>query len=62
MYRPEGMDKKTLQSYYVFQVRKCQDRAFCLDPVVPEDDMKWLPDPILGELGEHYKAFEDIYE
>lgn len=43
-------------SHYVFQISKCQDRACCLEPVVSEDDMKWLPDPVLGESGEHYNA------
>lgn len=36
------------------------DRACCLEPVVSEDDMKWLPDPVLGESGEHYKAYEEV--
>lgn len=47
-------------SHYVFQIRKCHDRACCLEPVVSDDDMKWLPDPVLGESGEHYKAYEEV--
>lgn len=47
-------------SHYVFQIRKCEDRACCLEPVVSEDDMKWLPDPNLGESSEHYKAYEEV--
>lgn len=47
-------------SHYVFQIRKCHDRACCLKPVVSEDDMKWLPDQVLGESGEHYKAYEEV--
>lgn len=50
------MENHCKASHYVFQIRKCQDRACCIEPVVSEDDMKWLPDPVLGESGEHYNA------
>lgn len=54
------IEKHCKASHYVFQIRKCQDRACCLEPVVSEDDMKWLPDPVLGESDEHFKAYEEV--
>lgn len=36
------------------------DCVCCFELVVFEDDMKWLLDLVLGELGEYYKVYEEV--
>ena len=32
---------------YTFQIRKCKDENCCLPPRLTEEQMQWLPDPVL---------------
>lgn len=44
---------------YTFQIRKCKDENCCLPPRLTEEQMQWLPDPVLDDTKEHYKSFTE---
>ena len=48
------------QRHYSFQIRKCLDPSCCLPPTLTQEDLQWLPDPILTEDKQHYQAYQDI--
>lgn len=54
------VERHCRQRMYCFQIRKCTDPACCRrKPEVQE--IKWLPDPVLGVDKNHYKSFADVY-
>ena len=54
----EWVQKHCRQRQYVFQIRKCDDPECCSPPVKHRE---WLPDPMLQDNGDHYKAFNDVF-
>lgn len=46
---------------YAFQIRKCQDRNCCLPPTLTEQELFWLPDPVLDtEDTDHYLKYKQV--
>jgi len=45
---------------YTFQIRKCRDVNCCLPPCLTDENMQWLPDPVLNETKEHYKSYNEV--
>lgn len=44
---------------YVFQIRKCGNPDCCLPSDLSEENLYWLPDPVLRD-DEHYKTYEEV--
>ncbi|WAR05310.1 hypothetical protein MAR_020679 [Mya arenaria] len=47
------------ERHYSFQIKKCSDPSCCLPPTSAEEDLKWLPDPIMAGDGEHYMKYAE---
>lgn len=45
---------------YTFQIRKCRDENCCLPPRLRDEQMQWLPDPVLNETKDHYKSYNEV--
>ena len=45
---------------YTFQIRKCKEKNCCLPPRLTNEQMQWLPDPVLNETKEHYKSYNEV--
>ena len=56
----EWIEKHCRSRQYSFQIRKCDDPACCLAPFIPRDQLLWLPDPVLQENGDHFKAYKEV--
>ena len=56
----EWIEKHCRSRQYSFQIRKCYDPACCLAPFIPRDQLLWLPDPVLQENEDHFKAYKEV--
>jgi hypothetical protein len=46
-------------SHYIFQIRKCGDLTCCSPSTLPQEELSWLPDPILKDP-DHYKSYQEL--
>ena len=46
--------------HYTFQIRKCKDDSCCLPTRIPDEELSWLPDPVLDSSGDHYKPYAEV--
>ena len=54
------LDVHCRQRQYTFQIRKCTNEACCIPPTVSEDSLQWLPDPVISEDKDHFKAYKEV--
>lgn len=54
------VEKHCRLRHYTYQIRKCQDITCCSPTRLPYDDLKWLPDPVLADDGEHYLPYSQV--
>lgn len=54
----EWLQRHTRQRHYCFQIRKCDDRSCCSEPL--NKNLVWLPDPVLDESGDHYLPYSTL--
>lgn len=54
----EWKKKHCVESQYTFQIRKCKDVACCSPANLSEEELTFLPNPMLDVTGEHYKSYE----
>ena len=45
---------------YTFQIKKCGNPNCCLPLRLPCEMLKWLPDPVLAEDGDHFKKYNEV--
>ena len=57
----EWVQKHCRLTNYAFQIRKCQDRDCCLPPTLTEEELFWLPDPVLDKDDkDHYLKYKQV--
>ena len=49
-----------IENRYLFMIRKCDDISCCPAKRLPQDQLRWLPSPIMEADGKHYKKYEEI--
>jgi hypothetical protein len=45
---------------YTFQIKKCSNQECCLPSRLPCEMLKWLPDPVLAEDGDHFMKYNEV--
>ena len=56
----EWVKKHCMLTHYSFQVKKCQDANCCLPPTLGWEELFWLPNPVLDEIGNHYLPYSQV--
>ena len=54
------VEKHCRLRHYTYQIRKCQAITCCSATRLPYNDLKWLPDPVLADDGEHYLPYSEV--
>lgn len=52
--------KHCIELKYLFMIRKCDDATCCPLKKLTDDQLSWLPSPLMDVGGKHYKKYEDL--
>ncbi|KAL8607708.1 hypothetical protein ACOMHN_039382 [Nucella lapillus] len=52
--------KHCSETHYALQVRRCSDDSCCLPAESSEDELSWLPAPVLDPTGEHFLPYDQL--
>ena len=48
--------------FYILNIQICKcDNEECCQPKVVEQNLHWLPDPVLDDSGLHYRPFGEVF-